>query len=276
MFESRLQAFTELHTKIATPNIATQVSAPLILVNIWDAASAALVQHSGAKALATSSASLAWSLGYPDGQVLPRRALLDAVSRIMSVSQLPVSVDIESGYSDNPAEVVTLVTELVNLGVVGINLEDGDQDPELLVAKIAAIRATASCRDLFINARTDVFLRELAVGQDAVEMTKLRLQSYQTAGANSGFIPGLACEKIVTELANEIDMPLNLMVDNSLRTVDKLAQCGIVRFSVGPASFLNAYSALLNPQNSENTASSELDLLDYKRVNELFTTHSLA
>ncbi|MFT5236207.1 MAG: 2-methylisocitrate lyase-like PEP mutase family enzyme [Shewanella sp.] len=270
MFESRLQAFTELHTNLAMTNTVTQVTAPLILVNIWDAASAALMQNSGAKALATSSASLAWSLGYPDGQVLPRPALIEAVSRIMRVSQLPVSVDIESGYSDNPAEVVTLVTELVNLGVVGINLEDGDQAPERLMAKIAAIRATASCRDLFINARTDVFLRELAVGKDAVDMTKLRLQRYQTAGANSGFIPGLACEKIATELANEVDMPLNLMVDNSLTTVDKLSQCGIVRFSVGPASFLNAYSALLNPQGSETTASSELRTLDYNRVNALF------
>ena len=73
-------------------------------------------------------------------------------------------------------------------------------------------------------------------------------------------------------MANEIDMPLNLMVDNSLTTVDKLSQCGIVRFSVGPASFLNAYSALLNPQSSETTASSESSSLDYNTMNSLLST----
>ncbi|MEC4724467.1 isocitrate lyase/phosphoenolpyruvate mutase family protein [Shewanella sp. D64] len=272
MFESRLQAFTELHTQSTNPLTVTQVTAaPLVLVNVWDAASAVLLQESGAKALATSSASRARSLGYPYGQVLPRQEFIGAVSRIVRVSKLPVSVDIESGYSDSPSEVVSLVTELVNLGVIGINLEDGDQQPELLMAKIAAIRASKSCRNLFINARTDVFLRELAVGKAATEMTKHRLTRYQAAGANSGFIPGLVCEEIAAELASDINMPLNLMVDNSLSSVDRLFKCGIVRFSVGPASFLHAYSALLKPQSLEETARSELALLDYNRMNSLFT-----
>lgn len=263
MFESRLQAFTELHTKIAKPNTATQVSAPLVLINIWDAASAAVVQASGAQALATSSASLAWSLGYPDGEALPQQELLDAVARIIRVSELPLSVDIEAGYSDNPSEVASLVAKLVNLGVVGINLEDGAQEPELLVAKIEAIRATKSCRTLFINARTDVYLRALASDRAAVDMTKRRLLSYQNAGANCGFIPGLSCEQVASELANEIQMPLNLMVDASLSTVDTLFKSGITRFSVGPASFLNAYSGLSSKSDIEFSP------LDYNRVNEL-------
>ncbi|WP_394388768.1 isocitrate lyase/PEP mutase family protein [Shewanella woodyi] len=264
MFESRLQAFTELHIKIAKPNTATQVLAPLVLMNIWDAASAAVVQASGAKALATSSASLAWSLGYPDGEALPLQELLDAVARIIRVSELPLSVDIEAGYSDNPSEVASLVAKLVNLGVVGINLEDGAQEPELLVAKIEAIRATKSCRTLFINARTDVYLRALASDRAAVEMTKKRLLSYQNAGANCGFIPGLSCEQVASELANEIQMPLNLMVDASLSTVDTLFKSGITRFSVGPASFLNAYSVLSSKSGIEPSP------LDYNSLNELF------
>ncbi|WP_267960091.1 isocitrate lyase/phosphoenolpyruvate mutase family protein [Shewanella sp. AS16] len=152
---SLLQTFTLLHSH----------RVPLLLPNAWDAASAALLQMAGAPAIATSSAALAWSLGYADGGALPRAALLHAVEGIMRVSKVPVSVDIEDGYSHEPRAVAALVADLLALGVVGINLEDGCRPPALLVDKIGAIRASASSREVFINARTDVYLRDLAAGE---------------------------------------------------------------------------------------------------------------
>lgn len=267
MFESHLDTFRKLHSQ----------SSPLMLVNVWDAASAAVVQASGAKALATSSASLAWSLGYADGGELPVDALLLAVANIMRVSQLPVTVDIEDGYSDKPEEVASLVTELVRLGVVGINIEDGDKTPELLVAKITAIRASASCGQVFINARTDVFLRGLADNQEALTMTEARLARYQAAGANCAFIPGLDSESAATRLANSLDLPLNFMLagDSSAISmkVAELFRSGILRFSIGPGSFLDAYSTLKSVSGlyqAPNTGNKGDVPLNYNEMNNLF------
>ena len=109
----------------------------LILINSWDAASAALVQAAGSDALATSSASLAWANGYADGSVLPRDVLLSAINRILRVSKIPLSVDIEDGYSQSPDEVADFVVHLAKLGVAGVNIEDGQDSPELLVEKIS-------------------------------------------------------------------------------------------------------------------------------------------
>lgn len=261
---------------------------PLILPNAWDAASAALLQLAGVKAMATSSAAMAWSLGYRDGGALPPGTLLNAVAAMMRVSSLPLSVDIEAGYSDNPAEVVTLVEGLVALGVVGINLEDGDQAPELMEAKIVAIRASASCRALFINARTDVFLRELATGESAIvkesvremvkeeaaiAMTLARLRRYQAAGADGGFIPGVSSVAVAKRLAEGINMPLNLMLPADSTEIPALFNAGIGRFSYGPAGFLTAYSAFLQASQEFMVLGEEqtrVRTLDYATVDGLF------
>ncbi|NRD75549.1 isocitrate lyase/phosphoenolpyruvate mutase family protein [Shewanella sp. VB17] len=250
MFKAYLTTFTELHTQ----------AVPLLLVNVWDAASAVLVQQSGAKALATSSAAVAWSLGYPDGEALPREMLLHAVKNIIRISVLPVTVDIETGYSRNASEVVSLVAELVKLGVVGINIEDGDESPEILIAKIKAIRSSTSCSSIFINARTDVFLHEIAENDVALSMAKMRLVSYQAAGANCGFIPGISSDKMAAYLAEELGMPLNFMVEDlTASSIDGLFKLGVSRFSVGPASFLAAYSGLTDKDYR----------LNYSTVNQL-------
>ena len=265
-FSAQLEAFHQLH-------IGTS---PLVLVNVWDAASAMIVKASGAKALATSSASLAWSLGYADGGELPIDALLFAVANIVRVSQLPVTVDIEDGYSDKPEEVVSLVTELVNLGVVGINIEDGEQSPELLVAKITAIRASASCGQVFINARTDVYLRGLAEHDEALDMSKSRLTRYQAAGADCGFIPGIDSEDIASRLRENLAMPLNFMLAGDHLAVSKRADAllkfGVTRFSVGPGSFLDAYSTLKRtskPSKGSCKGTEQCERLNYNEMNTL-------
>ncbi|MCU8029975.1 isocitrate lyase/phosphoenolpyruvate mutase family protein [Shewanella sp. SM73] len=224
-----------------------QQSEPLILTNAWDAASAAIIQASGARAIATSSAALAWSLGYPDGQVLPKAALLDVVNNILRLSRVPVTIDIESGYSQDPDEVAAFVAKLAELGVAGINIEDGSAGVAEMVAKIKAIRAHPRCQGLFINARTDVYLLGLASGEAAVVMTIDRLTQYQAAGADGGFIPGANQVETAKRLSAAVDMPLNFMLLNEQMDIGELFAAGVQRFSTGPASFLQAYSTLLNP-----------------------------
>src|ERR1700687_2381872 len=136
----------------------------LVLPNAWDAASAALFEESGAEAIATTSAGLAWANGYSDGRILPRRVLLDGVASIARVTKIPLSVDCEGGYSEDPAQAADLIRALIGAARVdGINIEDGLEPPELLERKIRAIRRVAedAGSDLFINARIDVYLLEL-------------------------------------------------------------------------------------------------------------------
>ncbi|MBB3063539.1 isocitrate lyase/PEP mutase family protein [Microbulbifer rhizosphaerae] len=234
MSQSRYKEFTGLH----------RGPVPLLLANIWDAASALLCQRAGAQALATSSASMAWSLGYADGSVLPREELLSAVRRIVRAARVPVTVDIEDGYSDEPSEVAELAAEIAQCGVVGINIEDGGSPAELLSRKIRAIRNTLGDRPLFINARTDVYLRGLATGEEAVTLSVKRLTEYRDAGADGGFVPGLGAVDQVHAVAASVDMPLNLMMLPGMAPVEDLFAAGARRFSAGPATFLASYASL--------------------------------
>ncbi len=235
-----------------------------LLPNVWDAASAALCQREGAKALATSSAALAWSLGYQDGGALPRHELLSAIGRIMRVIDIPLSVDIEDGYSTSAAEVAHLVCELAQSGVVGINIEDGAQTSTLLSKKITTIRQHLGATDLFINARTDVFLRQLAHGAAAVDMSIERLRQYHQAGANSGFVPGLICLEDVEKMACSISMPLNIMVLPNMPSISDFTSAGVRRISVGPAFFQSAY---------EHTRLLAGQFLHHQNVANLFASH---
>jgi 2-methylisocitrate lyase-like PEP mutase family enzyme len=219
-------------------------SAPLLLPNAWDAASTVLLQLEGAAAIATSSSAVAWSLGYADGGSLPREELLDSIRRIMRVARVPVSVDIEDGYSNDPEEVAVLIAEVVKHGVVGINLEDGSGTAEALVAKIAAVRRALAGKPLFINARTDVYLKGLAGsgGTDvAIRMCVERLNGYQKAGADGAFVPGMTSATDAARLVPQIGMPLNLMSVPALAPIAELAAVGVRRISAGGAVFQTTY-----------------------------------
>src|SRR5580704_7403795 len=135
----------------------------LILPNAWDAGSARLAEDCGAKAIATSSAAVCWAHGYADGETMPTAILLAAVAEIVRVVNVPVSVDSEAGFSSDPEAVADFVMALARAGAVGINLEDGTAPPDLLAAKIAAIKNACEREgmDVFVNARTDVVLKKL-------------------------------------------------------------------------------------------------------------------
>ena len=153
----------------------------LVLPNAWDAASARLIEDCGATAIATTSAGVAWALGHPDGNALPPDVLVPAVAAIARVIRVPLSVDVEAGYSDDPSRVATLVAAVREAGGAGINLEDGAGTPDLLCAKIAAVKRAVG-DDVFVNARTDVYLRSLVPPAEAVAATIERGRRYPRGG----------------------------------------------------------------------------------------------
>lgn len=217
---------------------------PLLLANAWDAATARVVEQAGASAVATSSAAVANVLGYADGGALPRDEMVAAVRRIARVIARPLSADIEAGYGATPEAVADTVELVLDAGAVGINLEDGSDPPELLAAKIRAARARAQQRglDLFINARTDVYLRGLASGERAAEETLRRLQLYRDAGADGAFVPLLVELAQIRAIGAACAMPLNVMVVPGLADVATLAAAGVARISLGGGAFLASLS----------------------------------
>jgi 2-methylisocitrate lyase-like PEP mutase family enzyme len=265
MPHSQLTPFASLHA----------ASRPFILPNAWDAASAALFARDGANAIATSSAALAWSLGYADGGALPRGELIAAIARIQRVVTIPLTFDLEDGYSDSPQAVAALVAEVAALGVAGINLEDGAQAPRLLADKIAASRKALDGLPVFINARTDVYLRGLAQGDGARAMTLERAALYRTAGANGLFVPGLSSVDDTMCIASGTGLPLNLMLLPGMPAIQSLFAAGARRFTAGPANFQTAYgharaltSALLE---DHNTSGLFVNSLAYDTMNALFS-----
>ncbi|KPF79245.1 hypothetical protein IP88_02240 [alpha proteobacterium AAP81b] len=208
----------------------------LILANAWDAGSARLIAAAGAPAIATTSAGVAWSLGYPDGDALPVDLYLGVVGAIVAAVEVPVSADIEGGYSDDPAVVAAHVARFVEAGVVGINIEDGGGTPDLLAAKIAAIRAAVG-EALFINARCDVWLRGLAPGnpmEGPMAEFLARAQLYADAGASGIFAPGLAdIAAIPVAVTGCHGLPLNLLARPGVAEAAELHRLGVRRLSAG-------------------------------------------
>ncbi len=207
----------------------------LLLSNCWDGGSARLAAAAGSKALATSSAAVAWAHGYKDGSTLPGELLLSTVKDIRRASDLPLTVDAEDGYSSDPAAVAGLIRSLVQLGVVGINIEDGSESPDLLCRKIDAIRQMADAEGvkLFINARTDVYLRSLVGPEGRVAETLYRAKLYQAAGASGLFAAGVREEAEIEAIAADCGMPLNVLVRPGFPPVVRLEQLGVRRLSAG-------------------------------------------
>ena len=223
----RAAAFSRLH----------RAGDPLLLVNVWDVASAKTVLDSGAPALATSSGALAASQGFADGETMPLADLLRVVERIAGLSQAPLSVDLEAGYGRDPEAVARSVRQVVEAGAAGINLEDGlDQgrralvDPIRQAERLAAARAASPA--LFINARIDTFLLGGA-GPAVLSETQRRAEAYLAGGADGVFVPGLADLEAIGSLTRAITAPLNVMATRGFPTRQQLAAAGVSRISLG-------------------------------------------
>jgi 2-methylisocitrate lyase-like PEP mutase family enzyme len=207
----------------------------LVLPNAWDAGSARLIAQRGAKAIATSSAAVAWSHGYADGDLLPVSLLVATVEGIVRSVDVPVSVDVEGGYATDPVAVANTVARVIDAGGVGINIEDGTADPALLCAKIEAIKRAAAKEnaDLFVNARTDVYLQGLAPAERRVDETLARAERYRGAGADGIFVPGVVDADEIRRIASAVRMPLNVLARKGLPSATELEAIGVRRLSAG-------------------------------------------
>jgi len=207
----------------------------LILPNAWDAGSAKVIEDAGAKAIATSSAGVAWALGYRDGDVLPPRMLADLTARITDVIRIPLSVDFEGGYTKNAAKVAENLKPIIDAGAVGIKIEDGEGSPKLFIKKIEKARKAAESAgvNLFINARTDVYLAEIGSPESRVGETIDRAARYRDAGADGIFVPGLYEPSHIKAIVPAVKMPVNVMAYPGLSPAKELKNIGVKRLSSG-------------------------------------------
>lgn len=232
--EERALAFAALHRK----------GDPVVLYNIWDAGSARCVAEAGAKALATGSWSAAAAHGYGDGQKIPLALLIETVREIVAAIDLPLSVDFEGAYSEDPAQGAANVAEVIDAGAIGINFEDqvvgrgGIHPMDRQVARIRAIRDMAERQGvpLFINARTDLFLQESDVSRHAglVDEAIARARAYAGAGASGFFAPGLVDADLIARLCAASPLPVNVMMKLGAPDLSVLATAGVGRVSYGP------------------------------------------
>lgn len=230
-------------------NLHTQ-DHPLLICNVWDATSAKVAEQMNFQAIGTSSAAIAKSLGYEDGENISFSELKYVVERITASTNLPVSVDIESGYSRQPFEIVNHIKELAELGVVGINIEDSivGQKRELLAAEsFAETLLTVKSQlqnekiNIFMNVRTDtVLLRH----PDAINETERRAKLYENAGADGLFVPCIENEKDIKTIVESSSLPINVLSMPNLPNFIKLKELGVKRISMGNFLFDNMYRNL--------------------------------
>jgi 2-methylisocitrate lyase-like PEP mutase family enzyme len=214
----------------------------LLLPNAWDVASARILENAGIRAIATSSAGVAFSLGYADGQKLSRAQMLAGIGRIARAVKVPVSADVEAGYGDRPEDAGLTAQAVIEAGAVGLNLEDGRDDAEhplfelkLQLEKIAAVREAAQVSGvpLVLNARTDVYLKQVGAEGDRYEATLARLAAFRDAGADCVFAPGLRDSETIGRLVRDVGCPLNILAGPGSASVLELEKLGVARVSLG-------------------------------------------
>jgi 2-methylisocitrate lyase-like PEP mutase family enzyme len=258
---------------------------PLVLVNVWDAASACVVEQAGFPAIATSSAGVANSLGYPDGQKLTWIEMLEAISRIARAVQVPVTADVEAGFSADPQQLETAIEEVIAAGAVGVNLEDalpdqGERGPLYSIpdqaARIRATRKAALKRKihLVINARVDAYWQKGVSPQDALRNTLERGKAYLKEGADCIFVPGIGNPEHIRTVVQELNAPLNILATAAAPTIPELQKLGVKRISMGSGPMRAALGLLRRICQEAQTAGTYKVLLEgaipYPEMNAMF------
>jgi len=210
-----------------------------VLPNAWDVASARILEECGHRAIATTSAGIAFSLGYPDGQRISRDEMLEVAGRIAQAVNVPVSADLEAGYGTTVQEVVETAKEAMKVGIIGMNLEDVTGDDEnshvdlpRQVGKIRAIRESLGI-PFVVNARTDIYLMPIGPAATRFERTVERLRAYRDAGADCLFVPGLYDLESIAKLVKMVEAPLNILATPAGPSVAALEKIGVARVSAG-------------------------------------------
>jgi len=214
----------------------------LLLPNVWDVASARIVEQAGFGAIATTSAGVAFSLGYPDGEKIPREEMLARIGRIARAVQVPVTADVEAGYGGRPEDAAQTARAVIEAGAVGMNLEDGTDDPahplidlSLALEKIRAVREAALKTGvlLVLNARTDVYLLQVGPSEKRYAEAVKRLAAFRDAGADCVFVPGLKDQDTIRRLAGDLKCPVNILAGPGSPSVPELEKLGVARVSLG-------------------------------------------
>jgi len=231
----------------------------LVLPNAWDVASARILEETGFPAIATTSAGIAFSLGYPDGQRISREEMIARIARIVRAVKVPVTADIEWGYGSTAEEVARTTREVIEAGAVGLNLEDttGRADQPLLnleqaLEKIKAVRETAAALrvPIVVNARTDIYLLPGGNADADYRETVRRLVALRDAGADCVFAPGLKDAETIGRLVKAVQCPLNILAVSGTPSIPELQKLGVARVSVG-SGFMRATLATLRAMAKE-------------------------
>jgi len=215
---------------------------PLVLANVWDVASARVIEEAGFPALATTSAGIAFAQGFPDGEKISAGQMLQAVAQIARAVRVPVTADVEAGYGDRPEDAARTTRGVIEAGAVGMNFEDSTGDSyhpltelPLQLERIRAIREPAQQLDisLVLNARTDVYLLQVGDPARRYDEAVRRLQAYRDAGADCVFLPGVRDAETIRRLVADVACPVNILAGPGSPSVAELAALGVKRISLG-------------------------------------------
>ncbi len=256
----------------------------LLLPNAWDVASARIFEDAGFPAVGTSSAGVAFALGYPDGQKISRGEMLAVVHRIAEALHLPVTADVEAGYGTKPEDAAETARQVIAAGAVGMNLEDAIPDkPDALadlnlqIEKIRAVNEISERAGIafVLNARTDVFLAEIGAAETRLARAIERLNAYREAGAQSLFAPGVKDQETIAQLANGVRGPVNILATAGTPPLAELEKLGVARVSVGSGPMratLGLTARIARQLHDEGTFSLMTDgAMTYADANRLFT-----
>ena len=259
---------------------------PLVLINAWDAASACIVEQAGFPAVATSSAAVANSLGFADGQHVPWNEMVAAVHRIARSVTVPVTADIEAGFSSSVQDLRRSLEQIIEAGAVGVNLEDalpghGEFGPLYPVADQAArIRAARETGEkagvpLVINARTDAFWQKGPSPEEALRNTIERGREYLQNGADCIFVPGLRKTEHISAIVQALRAPLNVLAGLNVPSIPELGKLGVKRvsFGSGPArAAMGLLKRIIQEATSSGTYKSMTEgQASYDEMNALFS-----
>jgi 2-methylisocitrate lyase-like PEP mutase family enzyme len=255
----------------------------LVLPNAWDVASARVFEDLEFGAIATTSAGVAFSLGYPDGQKITREEMLARIGRIARAVRVPVTADVEAGYGLRPEDAARTATDVIAMGAVGLNLEDATDDPAqplvelpLQLERLRAMKAAALKTGvlLVVNARTDVYLAKVGDESTRYDEALRRLIAYRDAGADCVFLPGIADRETIERIVRDTQCPVNILVGPGSPSISELQALGVARVSIG-SSAMRATLGLLKRIGEElkaaGTYRSLEDGIPYADVNRMLT-----
>jgi 2-methylisocitrate lyase-like PEP mutase family enzyme len=256
----KAEAFRAMHTG----------EGAVVLPNVWDVASARIIEESGFEAIATTSAGIAFAQGFPDGQKIPADRMIAAIAQIAANIRVPVTADLEAGYGQRPDDAGRTAGKVISAGAVGMNFEDATGDAScpltelpLQLERIRAIRETANRLSvpLVLNARTDVYLLQIGEPARRYDEAVRRLAAFRDAGADCVFVPGVRDPETIGRIVADLKCPVNILAVPGSPSVSELGALGVKRISLGSGP-MRASLGFLRRLAEEVKASGTYELME--------------